>query len=233
VPNFFKESLGGQSGLFGNNETSEPALLFLHERTTPSGKPFLVAVRLHPDYHIGFNSNVTPGSEARVYWLTKNRRLVAEAWDYPAPPASAQQVSEWSVLLPLPDRERMIAEVPVRERSPDASAELIDVSGSSKNDPPVQIDYGNKLRVMAGQADPSDPSHFTIAYQLDGRGGTIDGWMKDAGVVLRPREGAAVADDQRVSSNLNEVWDLTATPAASQPVPQKPAPRRDGRRGGQ
>ena len=35
------------------------------------------------------------------------------------------------------------------------------------------------LRFYAGQADPSDPSHFTIAYEMTGGRGTIDGWLKD------------------------------------------------------
>jgi hypothetical protein len=35
------------------------------------------------------------------------------------------------------------------------------------------------LRVYAGQADPADPSHFTIRYEVDGRPGTIDGHLTD------------------------------------------------------
>jgi len=35
------------------------------------------------------------------------------------------------------------------------------------------------LRVFAGQADPADESHFTIRYQMDGREGVVDGWLRD------------------------------------------------------
>ena len=45
------------------------------------------------------------------------------------------------------------------------------------------------LRIFAGQADPSDASHFTIAYQVRERRGLIDGWLKDDDtVLLEPRE---------------------------------------------
>ena len=44
------------------------------------------------------------------------------------------------------------------------------------------------LRLLAGQADASDASHFTVRYTLDGREGVIDGWLKDDGtILLEPR----------------------------------------------
>jgi len=39
---------------------------------------------------------------------------------------------------------------------------------------------GNGLRIWAGQADAGDESHFTIAYEIHGVRGTLDGWLKDA-----------------------------------------------------
>jgi hypothetical protein len=46
--------------------------------------------------------------------------------------------------------------------------------------------------VFGGQADAADPSHFTIAYTVDGRPGTIDGWLRDdETVVLKVRPGSA------------------------------------------
>jgi hypothetical protein len=38
---------------------------------------------------------------------------------------------------------------------------------------------GPELRFFAGQPDPTDESHFTIDYELDGDRGTIDGWLRD------------------------------------------------------
>jgi hypothetical protein len=200
--------------LFGG--VTEPALLFLHERTTPRGTKHLVVVRLYPGYEFGSHDTFTDDHQTRTWTLGKSRRLAASAWDYPAPPASPRLASVWSVLLALPDRQRTLAEMPVRPRPVDASAAL--VSGAADEHPPVPIDYGNRLRVYAGQADPADASHFTIAYQLDGKAGTIDGWAKDTGVVLRPREGAPVAPDGGSSQAFNEFWDLTATPPASRPA---------------
>jgi hypothetical protein len=44
------------------------------------------------------------------------------------------------------------------------------------------------LRVLPGQIDPADPSHFTIPYTVDGQAGTIDGWLKDDDkILLEPR----------------------------------------------
>jgi hypothetical protein len=36
-----------------------------------------------------------------------------------------------------------------------------------------------RLRVFAGQADPSAPSHFTFDYELGGKRGTVDGWVRE------------------------------------------------------
>jgi hypothetical protein len=45
-------------------------------------------------------------------------------------------------------------------------------------------------RLFAGQPDPNDASHFTIAYECDGQKGTIDGWlMNDDSVKLEVRDG--------------------------------------------
>jgi hypothetical protein len=61
----------------------------------------------------------------------------------------------------------------------------------------VTIDYRNQFRVYAGQSDPADASHFTIAYDLDGQAGVVDGWLKpDGSVVLEPR----------VGKRVNTVW---------------------------
>lgn len=61
----------------------------------------------------------------------------------------------------------------------------------------LRIEYRDQLRVFAGQADPSDASHFTIAYDLDGQPGVIDGWLNaDGSVKLEPR----------VGKRVNKVW---------------------------
>jgi hypothetical protein len=228
APDAFKEFVdnrGGGQGLFGG-QIDTPALLFLHERTSPRGTRALVEVRLYPGYELGASDSYTDKGHVQVWTLGKHRRIVATAWDYPAPPASPQLTSQWTVLLALPDRQRTLAEVPVPDKPVDASAAL--VSGPATQETPVQVDDGNRLRVYAGQADPVDASHFTIAYQLDGKSGTIDGWAKDAGVVLRLREGAPVAPDASSATAFDEWWDLTAAAPASQPAAPQPSTRRGG-----
>ena len=73
-------------------------------------------------------------------------------------------------------------------------------------DAPPVIDYGNRLRFYAGQPDAADASNFTIDYELDGRPGTIDGWLRNDGLQLRPREGSLTYDP-----NQGEVWKLPTT----------------------
>lgn len=48
------------------------------------------------------------------------------------------------------------------------------------------------VKVFGGQADPADPSHFTIAYTARGLPGTLDGWLTDNdAVTLKVRPGSA------------------------------------------
>jgi hypothetical protein len=49
-----------------------------------------------------------------------------------------------------------------------------------------------KVEVFAGQTDPSDASHFTISYSVNGQPGTLDGWLRDDDTVrLEVRPGSA------------------------------------------
>ena len=65
----------------------------------------------------------------------------------------------------------------------------------------------DRVRVFAGQPDPNDASHFTIAYEVNGTPGVIDGWLlEDDTVQLHPRAG------RRTSKKYGDVaW----TPVAS------------------
>jgi len=47
----------------------------------------------------------------------------------------------------------------------------------------LRLSATDTVRVFAGQPDPNDPSHFTIDYDLNGTRHTLDGWLKDDGVV--------------------------------------------------
>ncbi len=49
-----------------------------------------------------------------------------------------------------------------------------------------------KIEVFGGRTDPADPAHFTIAYTVEGKPGTIDGWLNDDETVkLQIRAGSA------------------------------------------
>jgi hypothetical protein len=210
---FFGGGAGGGQGLFSPGH-GELVLLFLHERKTASGKAYLVDVRLYPGFTVSSNTSETDEGEDAVYQMAKSRGILARAWDSPAPPAQATVEHAWSIRVALPDAgARNIAQLPMVRVGPDGKRKPV-----AATRPAAPIDYGNRLRVFAGQPDPADGSHFTIAYELDGRKGTIDGWVRDTGIHLRPREGGP-ASDEVIQELFNvdpadAIWDPTAPPAA-------------------
>lgn len=58
------------------------------------------------------------------------------------------------------------------------------------------------INLYAGQPDPKDDSHFTLAYTLNGKPGTIDGWLNDDETVkLELRAGSpSMRDELRAST---------------------------------
>ena len=53
------------------------------------------------------------------------------------------------------------------------------------------------INLYAGQPDPNDKSHFTLAYTLNGKPGTIDGWLNDDDTVkLEVRAGSRLMIDE-------------------------------------
>jgi hypothetical protein len=181
-PPCYAQYVGGQSSTYRNYP-----LLFLHERTTPAGEAVLVGVHLHSGSTFMRNETRDRGRPGQVFrfYQAKQRAIIASC----SPVGGGTSPNRSLVLkLSLPDQ--------------DSRAVATLEEGQSLDTPPV-IDYGNVLRFYAGQPDPDDASHFTIAYVLDGRAGTIDGWLRNDGPELRPREGRAVYD-----SNGKETWDL-------------------------
>ena len=194
TPAIFSQLPGVASGGLGA-VASEP-LLFLHERTAPGGAKQLVAVQLAAKVEWSSQlemDQATKQLHTRFRQL-KVRKLKALAWPADGPTAVSQSpASQREYKLLLPD---------AFER------EAADVQGGPGSDRVVpQVDYGNVLRVFAGQPDPADPSHFTIPYRLDGQDGVIDGWLKDNGIELRPRAGEWKFD-------AGEVLRLDPPPAA-------------------
>ena len=192
----FADAASGRSargGFGGSRRATDQALLFLHERSDPSGRKFLIAVRM--TYTTSFQRGRWETSSEAAGEVTikqmKQRWLTMDVWPLgPGGPSvdSRGNARQLSLLLSLPDHQHR----PVARLKPGAPLESSPV-----------IDYGNKLRFFAGQADATDPSHFTIAYDVDGSPGTIDGWLRSAGLELRPREGRVAYD-----SNGRETWDF-------------------------
>jgi hypothetical protein len=46
------------------------------------------------------------------------------------------------------------------------------------------LPLGKNVRVFVGRSDPANLSHFTIPFEIDGRAGTIDGWLQENDDVL-------------------------------------------------
>jgi hypothetical protein len=141
--------------------TAENAV-FLHEMTTPSGQRRLVWVAI---------SNQPEPVESRdkehlQYNITMNRRLDAYVFDQDGGNAVRTSVM---IHRPVPDLELLFA---------------------GNEDGPVELRKHGEWRVFAGQADKGDRSHFTIAYDIDGRPGMIDGRLTDGDrLMLEPRVG--------------------------------------------
>jgi hypothetical protein len=53
------------------------------------------------------------------------------------------------------------------------------IGGDGGEELAMQLHGGEHLRLMAGQPDPADTSHFTIPYWVNANGGIIDGWLRD------------------------------------------------------
>jgi hypothetical protein len=188
-----------QAAVFRSPNSQSLPLLFLHERTTPGGVKHVVVVYLSSSTQFTAMREAGGGAgevSQVVTTQSKSRELLATAFPAGAggPRAARSEFMRAGVPLVLPDT---------------AEREVQRINGGPGRGKPEPVDYGNVLRIFAGQPDPNDPTHFTIDYQLDGRDGVIDGWLKDDAVELRPREGKWIFDG-------TERWKLT--PPATRPV---------------
>ena len=211
-PDYFTRlwrTMGGRSDVFGN-ATTPTTLLFLHERVTPRGEKWMVIVELETATR--FNTAPNPSGAGETWTQEKRRKLNVTCYDLAGVynhgrPAIMQ---EQTLTLLAPDRKSHVVArgVPGPDDGGDAGTSLQAPAA------PRAMDYGNVLRFFPGQPDAADRSHFTIAYQLDGTDGVIDGWLKDEGVILRPRNGRPAYE------GTEDAWDLAA-PGAPATAPQR------------
>jgi hypothetical protein len=52
-------------------------------------------------------------------------------------------------------------------------------SGGRSWDGPVSVPVRQRIRIYAGQADPRDPTHFTVRYVQNGKPAVVDGYVDD------------------------------------------------------
>jgi hypothetical protein len=77
----------------------------------------------------------------------------------------------------------------------DSDTERLDIGDGSKI---YTIGSGEQLHLLNGIPDPSDSSHFSFQYDLDGSRGTIDGWLRDDGSIkMSLRDGPATQEYQQ------------------------------------
>lgn len=166
------------------------ATAFLHERRTPSGRRVIVWAAVETGRDVssvqsGDTRHVTVGADRRlVTWLVHAQPSPRDAWRHVL---SVHQPDERKLKLsfdPGPKPGDMPPGV-VTQRSP-------------------------VMRVLAGRADPKDATHFELEYTIDGRPGTIDGWVREDGRLrIEPRQGVKTV--QKFDSDGVETWDPHAT----------------------
>jgi hypothetical protein len=158
--------------LAGSGYAPDDGILFLHERRMPAGEAKLVCVT----FAASQSAVELAGSlDQRV---VSDLTLNARAFDPIRPDSDAVRADElklWKLQ-------------PVRLVVPPQFATVIHFTGTSRPGP-HEIRTGTYLKLLAGTADPKDPSHFTIPYQLGEMSGTIDGWLRNDAIELRGREG--------------------------------------------
>jgi hypothetical protein len=186
----WRNALGNTRPSIGDGETT----LFLHEMKTPSGQQRLVVVAFTASQYI---QDVEPKKEPhRHYELETIRTFAAHVLD-PQQPGARDRHTRMIIEDPKPSRTQFLAIF------------------ATDDDPKPVVDHrpGQRWRIFAGQADPADPTHLTIGYEIDGKQGVIDGRLNDADrLMLAPRTGRLTS----WTGGSEYQWDLTA---AAPPAP--------------
>ena len=174
-------------------EMRDGNVIFLHQMTTPAGLKRLVWISIEPIGNLIEQSGAEKEGALHAYRFTLGRCFKVTVMDENADvPVVTRAVLQSSAT----DQARLT----LTSESANSKAELKNLLGH--------------WRVFAGQPDASNPSHLTFAYDIDGRPGVIDGWLKDGDrLMLEPRAGRLV----RWTSGSEYVWDV-APPAATQPT---------------
>lgn len=169
------------------------ALAFLHELTTPSGMRRVVVVHYLPQY-INGHLNPQAGLIAHIFepgGLLSRPRLIGESRSKLLISADRTPDSLLRLTDPEPNANDAalsnLSETRVSFGEPEADLEIGHMGLTSRALQQAFDPWGRPAtaRWYAGQPDQDDPSHFTIQFELDGRAGTIDGFLTDDGRHVR------------------------------------------------
>ena len=169
---------------------------FVHARKDPTGREYLVCVTTLPQLTASFVRREESGQTYRyVYDLKRDLNLTAYA--VPAD-GSPRTITIMNLDEPAENHGRVTYTVASDKPQPST------LTGGTP-----EILSRSLLRILSGQPDPADPSHFTIPYVLNGKPGVIDGYLRANGrVMLQPREGQFL----RWSNANSYHWELSQTP---------------------
>jgi hypothetical protein len=172
------------------------APLFVHGRKSARGQERLVWVTL--EARQGSSEETRFADAPRRFMIRTQRQLGAQSF---APDSTADGVLVAATrYLEILDRETRVTWT--RTTSWENGA--------------VEVEPEQVMRFFAGQPDPIDQSHFTIAYELNGRRDVLDGYLKDDDTVtLEPRQGRIVYSD---AAGRNRRWDPFAERPATAPA---------------
>jgi hypothetical protein len=173
---------------------------FVHARKDPNGREYLAGVWFYPRLsitHVG-RETLPDGQERHTFDL--RRELNFTAYATPLADAKARTQTIMHLLEPEDQFGRLVYTLP---------EPVTLTAGTLPRTGKAEILQRPLLRVFAGQPDPNDPAHFTVPYQLNGRPGVIDGFVRTNGrVMLQPRDGQFL----RWKSAHDYDWDLAAPP---------------------
>lgn len=162
------------------------AVVFMHGLKSPAGERRLVYVYLKGSTDLNMaRIPEPPGRHARgriaPFEASANRklRLIAVPClpaDGPTPPKTLSKESTGITVAPQSTGQWKVAWKWVPAPNGEGGQ--------------VLVEPRDDFRFYAGQVNPTDPGHFTIAYEHDGVRGTIHGRLKDDGSIdLRPDAG--------------------------------------------
>jgi hypothetical protein len=152
-------------------QTRDRCVLFVHGLTSPGGNTRVVFL----DLKVGSSgSTPTRGTKQQEFQIRLDRQLMYRIFN-PGVPGGSRE----------PELAREGPSLQVRTNGGDVFP-VTWVDGVLRTDRAA----GKSLRFYAGQADPKDPSHFTVDYDFDGQRGTIEGWLTDDDFLrIRPQGG--------------------------------------------